>query len=411
MYRMRRIHVPVIALLAAVSLLLLGLVSAAMADDDRDIALWRQEQPIVEKLEANGVRPVYDFQLVEGWGIGYMEPPGDSEAQRKFSPYVHSRVIGAQFDQWNPLGPLFREIATLPAFYYLHLEGVTLTEEDIQMLVKIPNLRWLRLVNVSISPEGVQQLAESKTLDTLGLIRIKGGLTDEHLRSLDEIESLRTLYLVDAQFASNFKLKPSRVTNEGLAVLGQMPKLTRLVLILPEITDEGFQIVERLQQLETLEIIGVDITNRSLAVIGKLRNLRHLTLSRNQNLDSFSDRGFQSLENLTDLEEVLLLNVNAGDQTMKVLGQLTKLKLIRLHDHHATNEGLSHLANLHALEFLYLSSYEPKYDREGLDFLGGLKSLQTVHVDLFDEQLPQKMDSLGYQQDPEIRSEFHRKRK
>lgn len=411
MYRMRRIHVPVIALLAAVSLLLLGPVSAAMADDDRDIALWRQEQPIVKKLEASQVMLVYDFQLVEGWGIGYMEPPGDSEAQRKFSPYVHSRVIGAQFHRGDRLRPHLREIAKLPAFYYLYLNGITLTEDDVQALVKIPNLRWLRLAKVSISPEGVQRLAESKTLDTLGLIDIEGGLTDEHLRSLDEIESLRTLYLTDAHFTSDFKLKPSRVTNQGLAVLGEMPKLTHLMLGLPEITDEGFQVVEKLQQLKTLKVVGVDITDRSIAVIGKLRNLQHLTLTRNQDLDSFSDRGFQSLENLTDLEEVLLLNVNAGDQTMKVLGQLTKLKLIRLHDHHATNEGLSHLANLHALEFLYLSSYEPKYDREGLDFLGGLKSLQTVHVDLFDEQLPQKMDSLGYQQDPEIRSEFHRKRK
>jgi len=93
-------------------------------------------------------------------------------------------------------------------------------------------------------------------------------------------------------------LTATRITDETIAHLKRIPRLTNLTLARTQISDAGFEQLADLKNLESLSLCGTSITDNSLVHLGKLTNLQRLLLQRT----SITDAGLESLETLQQLE-------------------------------------------------------------------------------------------------------------
>jgi hypothetical protein len=100
-----------------------------------------------------------------------------------------------------------------------------------------------------------------------------------------------------------------RVTDDGLAVLEDLPELTELHLCTqapygwnPTVGDRGLAHVARLTKLETLSLAGSAVTDEGLKSLKDLKNLKSLDLGKT----AITDAGLRTLKGLTQLQSVNL---------------------------------------------------------------------------------------------------------
>ncbi len=114
----------------------------------------------------------------------------------------------------------------------------------------------------------VMPLAQNDNRLTIGFGSNADGVGDAELSLLPPV----------AEQLVWLNLARTKVTDEGLATLSELPNLTRLHLELTGITDAGLAHIAGLKQLEYLNLYGTEITDAGLAHLEGLSNLKRLYL-------------------------------------------------------------------------------------------------------------------------------------
>lgn len=218
----------------------------------------------------------------------------------------------------------------------------------------------LRIAHASIKTSEDGSIAEV-TISSTG--------TDELLRQLQSLKSLRTLYVE----VSN------GVSDAGLKHIGRLTSLESLSLYAMNFSDHALKPLDNLKNLRELSINEAGLQNAALVHIGGLSNLEVLTISGNK----ISDAGLKHLQELTKLRRLGIRNSSHQDSRMEItdegLAQLAPLRELRSLDlvgTAVTGEGLRHLSNFPHLESLFLSG--PWINDDGMARVSNCKELKTL---------------------------------
>jgi hypothetical protein len=143
-------------------------------------------------------------------------------------------------------------------------------------------------------------------------------------------------------------LKCSRVTDEGLAYLQKFPALSRLSLQGTAIGDAGLVHIGKLQNLVDLDLEETKVTDDGLRHLANLR-LRSLSLAGTQ----VNGSGFRNLGNMW-IRDLTLRETLVDDEGVEFIAEMWRIDILELTDTPLTDCGLTHLARMRQLEWLFL---------------------------------------------------------
>ena len=183
-------------------------------------------------------------------------------------------------------------LATLPKLRVLMMQDAANVDSGgVRALAPLDSLTNLDLTGTSVEDDGLEGLAGKKIKD----LRLRNTLVEGYgVAGLEAAhDSLRYLDLNES-FADDDSVKQlgvfknletllvwqTDVTDEGLSVLAELPKLKRLMLkALPDVTDAGMDAVAGVATLETLDLSESGVTDEGIAKLHGLSNLKKLEVS------------------------------------------------------------------------------------------------------------------------------------
>lgn len=128
----------------------------------------------------------------------------------------------------------------------------------------------------------------------------------------------------------------TRCTEQGLAVLRELPNLQKLMLGRCPLTPAKAAALGGLRTLTLLHLGDSRLTDAGLALLKKLTNLRSLDLQD----APVTDRGTAVLAGLAKLEELSLAGTRVTDKGVVELATLKDLKQLKLHKTAVTRNGI-----------------------------------------------------------------------
>lgn len=142
------------------------------------------------------------------------------------------------------------------------LNNAKITDADLKLLERFPELEWLDVRVTPIGDEGVAHIRGLKKLKFLNIARTNVG--DKGLESLRGLTQLETLLMAHTKF-----------TDGGLKNLEQLKNLRKLSLFKTGASDAATKYLEKLPSLDILIISGSKITELGTAAMLKARpNIR-----------------------------------------------------------------------------------------------------------------------------------------
>ncbi len=262
----------------------------------------------------------------------------------------------------------YQELAKTPALRAVHLHGITaIPDAGWKHLAGIKTLAFLDIGGGKISQAGFDALAGATQLRDLRLSQT--GVTEEQVKKFNAALTRCTIQW------NKGTLEPSDPEfREGSRLLGRAGVVVRL----PDGTDfevqthaafpaVPFTVREIMKQGQ--DSFGNDDLKRlePLSKLAKLQIIHH----------QITDAGLNPLLNLKNsLTELALDDGPVGDESLKVVGQLTGLTWLALGQTKVTDTGLAHLKGLAELRFLSLR--DTVITDAGLNHLGGLVKLDHL---------------------------------
>lgn len=298
-----------------------------------------------------------------------------------------------------------------PGLKTLDLSISGITNAGLAHLQELPKLEEVILKRCDLTAPAYVEIAKCKTLKRIRAPQ--SNFDDECLAALKDCAQLELIDLQDC----------NRVTEKGLEVLRNFPKLKFLRLWGPTITDKVLSYVSEAKALRTLSLEATPVGPEGLAQVKGLTNLQELKLSSAANITSASleqiaghshlqvlelrntavgskgmvhlaglkelrvldlsetavgDKGLASLKGLTNLEDLNLWQSTTSDAGLENIAGMTKLKRLNLDKCKVTDAGIAHLQGLQDLEFLHLGS--TSVGDPGLEGLHGLKKLNKLEI-------------------------------
>lgn len=292
-------------------------------------------------------------------------------------------------------------------------------------LEKLPALRSLTLYCTSSSTAGLACVKNLTSLTHLHLFNSRGDwpVTDAdlaHLSGLTALKELEFTQLNQITDASVVHLKPlrsikrlnlrgTRITDVGLAQLGESKSLESLQLSKgsdaglawlaesfklkelsvggEQITDEGVRSLAKLLSLEDLSLSSTSVTDAGMASIARLTNLQRLSLwgpslrtrsARGHADDQLTDRGLTKLAPLKSLKSLFLRNAKITMSGLSRLNELPNLTLLNLGDVEP-DDTVMDISGLTRLEQLTICpARDSRIRDEDLACLAGLKHLRNL---------------------------------
>ena len=143
---------------------------------------------------------------------------------------------------------------------------------------------------------------------------------------------------------TSLSLENGQITDEGLAVLKDLPQLTSLNLRrCTNVTVAGLVHLEHLTNLQRLYLLYTRTTDAGLAPVAKLPQLRVLDL---RGCNEITDKGIETIAPLVNLADLKLRSYLVTDKAMVQIGKFTKLRVLSMEDCGIGNEGMQHLSGL-----------------------------------------------------------------
>lgn len=266
----------------------------------------------------------------------------------------------------------------------LDLTCADLKDDDLAMLAGLRTLERLNLSINTLTGEGLKSL---KGLDRLDTLDLNGSyhLDDRGMAALGELTSLRRLLLEGSKF-----------TDGGTAALGKLVRLERLYLSNTQLTSAGMGFLANLKELRTLALPSTNrmtehalvylqghdklenlVTNISIGDEG-LKALAKLPLKRLPNLDParISDVGFAAIPRAELIEKFEFAKSRVTDAGLAHLKEVPGVRVLNLQQSKITDQGMAALAGLPDLAELDLTS--TTVGDAGLARLDGLPKLTTL---------------------------------
>ena len=245
------------------------------------------------------------------------------------------------------------------------LAATSVTDAELAILAKLPQLADLNLQHTEVSSVGLAHLSSIKSLRGLDLGDTLLG--DESLSSLTPLKNLHSL-----------RLEGTLVEGPGLAALAGLTNLRELYLDNAPLGNAGLDQIAKIYGLEVLSLRYTNVTDAGMARVGQLKNLQRLDLS---SVD-VTEKGLQSLAGLTNLVDLDLSFARFAEPGLQVLVTLPQLTRLGLEQTTVTDKAMAWIARLTNLEALNLN-YTTVSDA-GFAKLAGLTSLAELKLDRTD---------------------------
>jgi len=212
------------------------------------------------------------------------------------------------------------------------------------------------------------------------------GLGDDGLRLLSLFNTIHRLNLSNANISGSglvgfqaetpveiLDLSGNPFENEWVPWVTQFSTLKSLNIYDTEIDDDGLVHLANQTQLRVL-ILPEEIGDNGIKHLRALNRLKSLDLSRRR----ISDRGLSFLSNLTSLQHLDLSATSISNGGLDFLVQLERLRSLNLSNTHLGDAEMASVANLPLLESLDLSG--TRVSDDGLYALGPLERLTSLKL-------------------------------
>ena len=273
----------------------------------------------------------------------------------------------------------------------LELDGVSLSNEDIESLGDMVNLKTLR-ISGNLTFDQLEPLSALKNLETLTIVPDGGGtLYISDLSPLSKLTNLKSLDLMinnvsDFTWVSGLtelrflQLTGDNATYSNLDGLENLTKLESLRLPMRSM-DQGTYEIDALAGLTSLVSLNLCSHVKDLTPLENLTNLETLSLENG----GYIEGGFSSLEPLKNLTNLTRLGLYMETADLSPLAGLTKLQSFTLYAQGGINNqqtGTPTVTNLSVMEnwtelrelmlvVAYVTDISP---------LRNLKNLQSVTI-------------------------------
>ena len=369
--------------------------------------------------------------------------------------------LEVRFEGANPFDPeVFSHLAKVPGIEKLslagkndvslatkHLETIArikdlkqlifrtafdLKDADLSVLKSLPTLEKLEFPrSISITDSDLKKLSGLKHLKSFTCYGTSGGITDQGascLKGNRELESLMLwetnatgaflkdffgcpikqlaisrVYNADpifgdsgAKHLAKFPLLTSLYLNEQslltdatLTVLGKLDKLDDLSLYgCAGFSDRGFEPLKQLRNLNSLDLRGTAASDSAVAHLVEMPRLQRLKVGEN-----LTDKGFRELSKIFSLEDLYIGNSTASDEGLRFLGRINRLERLDIGSTKITGTGLGPLTRLPYLKDLRLRC--PSLTDVAFDHLSRAKNLQKIRLVERDFQPPASLTNDG----------------
>ena len=172
-----------------------------------------------------------------------------------------------------------------------------------------------------------------------GLTFVHSGMSDGHLRHLENLERLQTLTIVDAN-----------IKGPGISSLASLPNLQGLEISCSPLDDDGTEALSQCTGLEILGLGGTLVDDAGLAHLTRLPRLRELYVHGTR----VTNDGLKHMKEMPCLRDLCLDHTAVTDAGLIHLKPLTRLAYLSLSNTSITDAGLVHLESLQSLKILNL---------------------------------------------------------
>lgn len=215
----------------------------------------------------------------------------------------------------------------------VHVSSPTVRDSDLTVLADLPKLQILQLNACrQITDAALVELPASRVLECIQLNGTRIG--DEGVKELTKFPSLRSLSIAQ-----------TRVTNDGLAAVGQLDKLERLELGFLAVDDEGFSHLRDLVRMRDLTLTNLAIGDESFRAIGQFQDLEGLHIDGAE----VTDAGLAQLGELKKLKGVWLKHTQIQGAGLRHFAQSKGLIVIRLNGCPLNEEAVPAIASVSSL--------------------------------------------------------------
>jgi Leucine-rich repeat (LRR) protein len=227
--------------------------------------------------------------------------------------------------------------------------GRFVSDADLDEIARMPQVERVDLSLTRVSDLGLLRLKGLRNVRELNLFFAEW-ITDEGLAVLKDWPKIETL-----------NLRGTKVTDNTLALIAGKQSITSLDIGYAEVTDSGLQHLARLKNLRRLGFGGNKMTDVGMEVLRSLPGLTHLDISGKQRTDSG------------------LWFVAVTDLAMDTVAALPQLRELNLSGTQITAKGLDRLTGLKQLEKLNLYGCKRITD-DALERLNGMPALRSVDL-------------------------------
>ncbi len=204
------------------------------------------------------------------------------------------------------------------------LRSSWVTDADMPLLAKLPNLARLDLSLTRITDRGLQQLKPAPGIVELNLYYAEQ-ITDEGMSAIKGWKRLQRL-----------NVRGTRITDSTLEHAASVPTLVALDAGFAQVTDVGLDHLATLTNLRELSVGGNKITDAGLQSLRYLTGLTSLDLTGMQRTDSglwsvsLTDLGVGAIATLKELRQLKLDGLPVSGRWLERLKVLTKLERLSL---------------------------------------------------------------------------------
>jgi Leucine-rich repeat (LRR) protein len=204
------------------------------------------------------------------------------------------------------------------------LRSSWVTDSDIPVLARMPDLKRLDLSLTRISDRGLRTLRTAQGIEELNLYFTEQ-LGDEGAAVLRNWKHLKRL-----------NLRGTKITDSTLEILGSMPAIEWLDIGWAQITDTGLDHLSTLTHLRWLTMGGNKLTDTALQFLRQMPQLEYLDIGGTQRTDSglwsvsLNDAGAQAIASVSELRELRLNGTNITGRQLAMLKGLGKLERLSL---------------------------------------------------------------------------------
>ena len=269
------------------------------------------------------------------------------------------------------------------------LTSTWVTDADMTRLSGLLELRQLNLSQTKITDAGLERLRHLRQVTELNLYYAEY-ISDRGIAQIEEWKKLERLIL-----------RGAKVTSRVFDHISGLTSLRTLDIAFTEVTDAGFEELANLTHLEELAVGGNRILGPALSLLKLLPALRRLDVGGIQRVDSglwgiaLNDANMQKLGELRKLKVLKLNGANIADRgldrpghklarrqkltSLSKLAGLTNLEALELNRTPLTKPGLEALRQLPQLRRLSLE-YAGGVDDQAIPALLALDHLESLHL-------------------------------